>query len=205
MATLPQKAKQSFLTAAAILAVAALAGVGNVSAATVTKTDGAFARQMQMHHSKAIEMAKVAVEEAEHKAIRTTARNIVKSQKREIDRMMKIAERLGISPSATHGHTQMMEDLDILGVTMKQSGMNMEMDELSDADPFDRKFIDMMVPHHQGAIRMARAELQRGKVGRLRKIARSIVQAQAREIRHMNNWRTAWYGSPSPAGGVPKG
>jgi uncharacterized protein (DUF305 family) len=198
--------KNLLRTAAAVLTVAAMAGGGaaGASAATVSKTDEAFARQMAMHHSKAIELAKVAIEAGEHKAIRTTARNIVKSQKREIDRLMKIATRLDIPPSATHGHTQMMEDLDTLGVTMKQAGMKMEMGPLTDADPFDRKFIDMMVPHHQGAVLMANAELRHGKVDRLRQIARSIVEDQGKEIHQMNEWRTAWYGSPSPAGGVPR-
>lgn len=199
--------KHFFRSAATLLALAALAGAGaaSASAATVTKTDEAFVRQMQMHHSMAIQMAMMATEEGEHKAIRTTARNIVKHQRYEVDRLMKIAERLGIPPSATHGHTQIMDDLETLGLTMKQAGMDMEMGGLHGADPFDRMFIDMMVPHHQGAIRMARAELKRGKVGELRAIARSIVQAQAKEIRQMNEWRMAWYGSPSPSGGVPKG
>jgi hypothetical protein len=39
---------------------------------------------------------------------------------------------------------------------------------------------------------------------RLRRIARHIVRDQAKEIRTMNAWRQAWYGAPSPAGGVPK-
>lgn len=196
--------KHLIRTAAAMLAVAAFAGVGaaGVSAATVSKTDAAFARQMAMHHSMAIEMAQMAIEEGEHRAIRTTARNIVKSQRHEIDRLMKVAERLGIAPGATHGDMQMTEDLDTLGLTMKQSGMNMDMSELSGADPFDREFIDMMVPHHQGAILMARAELKRGQVAELREIARSIVKAQAMEIRQMNEWRMAWYGSPPPMGGM---
>lgn len=73
------------------------------------------------------------------------------------------------------------------------------------AKPFDRQFIDMMVPNHQGAIRMARVELKRGKNTHLREIASAIVKAQAKEIREMNAWRTDWYGAPSPSGGVPKG
>jgi uncharacterized protein (DUF305 family) len=198
--------KHFLRSAAATLAIAALAGVGapGVSAATVSKTDEAFSRQMAMHHSKAIELAQVAIEEGEHKAIRTTARNIVRSQKHEIDRLMRIAARLDIPPTATHGHSQMMEDLDTLGLTMKQAGMNMELGALSDVDPFDRKFIDMMVRHHRGALLMAQAELRRGKVGELREIANSVATAQAKEIRQMNEWRAAWYGSPSPAKGAPK-
>ena len=81
--------------------------------------------------------------------------------------------------------------------------MAMDMHDLHGAKPFDRMFIDMMIPHHQGAIQMARAELATGKTRRLRSIARAIVRDQAKEIRTMNAWREQWYGVPSPAGGVP--
>lgn len=197
--------KHSLRIAAALLAVAALAGASaiSVSAAPVTKTDEAFARQMQAHHSMAIQMAMLATEEGEHKAIRTTARNIARRQGYEIGRLMAIAERRGIAPSATHGNTQTIEDLKTLGLTRKEAGMHRDMSGLYQADPFDRKFIDMMIPHHEGATRMARAELKRGKVGGLRAIARSILRTQRKEIRQMNEWRTAWYLSP-PAGRAPK-
>ena len=74
---------------------------------------------------------------------------------------------------------------------------------LTPVGAFDKKFIDMMIEHHQGAIRMARAERAKGKDAHLRKIARTIIKAQAREIREMNSWRKKWYGSASPSGGVP--
>ena len=180
--------KLSFRIAAVALAVAGIAAT-SASAAGVSKTDEAFSRQMQAHHSMAIQMAMMATEEGEHKAIRTTARNIVKRQRHEIDRLMAIAERWGIAPSATHGNTQTMEDLDTLGLTRKEAGMHRDMSGLHRAAPFDRKFIDMMVPHHEGAMRMARAELKRGKVGELRAIARSILRMQGEEIRQLNEWR----------------
>lgn len=182
--------KLAFRIAAVMLAVAALASVGasSASAATVTKTDEAFSRQMQAHHSMAIQMAMMATDEGEHKAIRTTARSIVKRQRHEIDRLMAIAERRGIAPSATHGNTQTMDDLDTLGLTRK-AGMHRDMSGLHRADPFDREFIDMMVPHHEGAMRMARAELKRGKVGELRAIARAILRMQGEEIRQLKKWR----------------
>lgn len=186
---------RSFRLLAGLMTVATLAAVaiGSASAATVIKTDEAFARQMQAHHSMAIQMAMMATEEGEHKAIKTTSRNIVKRQRHEIGRLMAIAERRGIAPSAPHGNTQTMEDLNTLGLTRKQAGMHRDMSGLHRADPFDRKFIDMMVAHHEGAMRMARAELKRGKVGELREIARSILRMQGKEIRQLNEWQRAWY------------
>ena len=68
-------------------------------------------------------------------------------------------------------------------------GMNMDDSMLMTADPFDREFIDMMVPHHQGAIRMARVQLAKGKDPQLRKLATAIIAAQSKEIEQMNSWR----------------
>jgi uncharacterized protein (DUF305 family) len=51
-------------------------------------------------------------------------------------------------------------------------------------DP-DRDFARMMIPHHQGAIDMALAELRYGKDERLRRLAQEIVVAQKQEIEAM--------------------
>ncbi len=80
----------------------------------------------------------------------------------------------------------------------------MDMKALMGAKPLDRAFFDMMIPHHQGAIRMARSELARGSDPKLKAIAKAIVAAQTKEIKQMNSWRAQWYGAPSPAGGVPR-
>ena len=46
----------------------------------------------------------------------------------------------------------------------------------------DRDFVAMMVPHHQGAIDMAKAELKYGRNEQLRRIAQEIVVTQHQEI-----------------------
>ena len=54
-------------------------------------------------------------------------------------------------------------------------------------DP-DKDFVLMMMPHHQGAIDMAKIELQYGKDPTLRKLATDIVAAQEQEIALMKSW-----------------
>ncbi len=49
----------------------------------------------------------------------------------------------------------------------------------------DRDFVEMMVPHHQGAIDMARAVLRYGHNERLRRLAQEIVVTQQQEIAAM--------------------
>ena len=52
----------------------------------------------------------------------------------------------------------------------------------------DADFAAMMIPHHQGAIDMAKAELQRGHDPQLRDLATKIVAAQEDEIGMMRSW-----------------
>lgn len=53
----------------------------------------------------------------------------------------------------------------------------------------DQDFVAMMIPHHQGAIDMAKVELASGKDSRLRRLAHDIIAAQQREIQLMQNWQ----------------
>jgi uncharacterized protein (DUF305 family) len=62
--------------------------------------------------------------------------------------------------------------------------------------PFDQQFIDMMVPHHQGAVEMARIALQRASRPEIRQLADDIARSQSAEIDQLRAWRQAWFGSP---------
>jgi len=144
-------------------------------------SDAAFVDAMVPHHEGAVEMAQVALKNAEHAKTRQLAQNIIDSQQAEIKELKGIRD-----------------DLD--GPVMKMSGEDMSMmgmmkdpQQLAGEEPFDRAFIDNMIPHHESAIAMAEVALQKSKNSEIRGIAEDIVFAQKREIEKMKQWRKEWY------------
>lgn len=195
-------ARMATLTVVAIASVliAACGDDGTVqagseeTAAKGNSFDRGFATAMVPHHESAVEMAKFAQERGEHQEIRKLADDIIRTQSAEIDTLRKLDQRLESAGVETEA----------LAMEEHEMGMTGDAKTLATAVPFDREFIDMMIPHHQGAIRMAREEQAKGADPEAKRLADEIINAQAREIEQMNAWRKQWYGAASPTGGVPK-
>ena len=64
----------------------------------------------------------------------------------------------------------------------------------------DVDFVRSMIPHHQGAIDMAKVELQYGKDPEIRKMAEGIIAAQEAEIAEMKRMIARLEAHPVPAG-----
>lgn len=81
---------------------------------------------------------------------------------------------------------------------MNEDAMSMSMDDMAamlkgkTGDAFDKAFIEGMIPHHQGAIDMAKAAQKSAKHEEIQRMADAIISAQQREIDQMNQWMKDW-------------
>jgi len=93
---------------------------------------------------------------------------------------------------------QLMDDaMAVMDAGMRSAPMN--------GEP-DHDFVAMMIPHHQGAIDMAKALLLDTRDPELRNLAQGIITEQQNEIRLMQAWLARHQGStPASAGQVPAG
>jgi uncharacterized protein (DUF305 family) len=146
-------------------------------------SDERFIDAMVPHHQGAVEMAEVALQNAEHERIKQLSRTIISTQRAEIEELKAIKQQeFGTSKVPMEMSVQEMQ---MMGMT--------DPDALANRDPFDRAFIDAMIPHHQSAIEMAQVALEESENPKIKELAKNIVSAQQREIAQLLQWRQAWY------------
>lgn len=66
-----------------------------------------------------------------------------------------------------------------------------KLDSLKDR-AFDLAFINQMIPHHEGAVSMAKEAFLKSENPEIKEPSESIVGSQDVEISKMRGWRTAW-------------
>jgi len=170
-----------------IVTAAYLQPVAPAGTAPASGMDAMFIEQMIPHHDDAIEMAELALTHAEHPEIKQLAEDIKRTQTAENAQMRTwYRDWFGIAVPDVGGSSQMMGG-------MMGSGA-MDMADLEVAEPFDKAFIEAMIPHHQTAIMMSR--MAGGASGRseMRGLTSSIIESQSTEIDKMRAWYEEWYG-----------
>jgi len=144
-----------------------------------------FIEQMIPHHRDAVEMAELALVQAEHPELRDLAEKIKRVQTDEIVLMRDWYQTwYGAAVSSSP----------MGGMAMGRS----DSQALEGARPFDKAFIEQMIPHHEMAVMMSKMVLQRTSRPELRRLLQSIITGQSAEITQMRRWYATWYGTAAP-------
>lgn len=106
-------------------------------------------------------------------AMMAVSANAVNSQNTGMMRMMGISQGQGMG----------------MGSSMNQ--MMGSMNDKSGYD-FDKAFIDAMIVHHEGAIKMAQQAEHRAQHQEIKDLSKNIINAQTSEIEQMKQWKKAW-------------
>jgi uncharacterized protein (DUF305 family) len=147
-------------------------------------SDRRFIDAMVPHHQGAIAMAEIALKNAQHEEILQLSRKIISSQQAEIEELKSIKqEEFGTSNVPMELNQEQMRSM----------GMMMDPQQLANKEPFDKAFIDAMIPHHRSATEMAEVASEKSENARIKELAGDVINAQKREIEQMKQWRKEWY------------
>ncbi len=151
-----------------------------------------FIDAMTPHHQGAVKMAQDALNKSQRPEIKKLARNMIADQNREVKQLKQWRQAwypkasAPVAYDAQMGHTMAMSQTQMQGMMMNG--------DLGAADAqYDLRFINMMLPHHEGAVVMAQDALKKSQRPEVKRLAQSIVTSQQREINEMKQWRQAWY------------
>jgi len=148
--------------------------------------DTAFAKGMLGHHRGAIDMAEIQLKYGTDEAMRQLAQDIITAQQAEIDVLNKWLASHPDAPKPKPNTTAMQQ---AYAKTMEDMHGDMT---LGIATPMpDMAFARGMLPHHIGAVDMAKIQLKYGTDEEMRQLAQSIIDTQQAEIDIMQNWIAA--------------
>ncbi|MFJ3582261.1 DUF305 domain-containing protein [Streptomyces sp. NPDC090127] len=150
------------------------------TAGAFNDADVAFAQAMIPHHQQALEMARLADGRAEDAGVKKIVADVEKAQDPEIRTMKAWLTAWGKPEApATHGGGHGGGGHSMAGMMSEQ-----DMKDLAAlrGRAFDRKFAELMIAHHEGAVDMAETERKNGRDATARKLADDVVRTQSAEI-----------------------
>lgn len=160
--------------------------------ANYNATDIGFAQGMIPHHAQAIEMADLALTNTKNPDVLALANKIKAAQSPEIQKLSGWLGDWGQTvPSTASG--SMDHDMSGMGGMMMDGMMSQaDMDRLetSTGTEFDRLWLELMIQHHEGAVKMSKSEVAGGKNPDAIALSQSIIASQQVEITTMESLLT---------------
>jgi len=147
--------------------------------------DNDFAMMMKSHHQAAVDMSEVELESGKDDELKKMAQNIIDSQKKEITELQSFLDN---HKNPDKNYNPAMKDQGFSKVMDQNMTMMMDMPKMDHTTSTDKHFVQMMIPHHRGAIMMAEGFVQFGKDPGLINMAKKMITDQTMEIEQFKKW-----------------
>ena len=146
-------------------------------------------RDMLPHHAQAVEMALIIRDRTDDEQLRFLATDIILSQQTQIGMMGGWLDLWDLSPNLEGPMMAWMDHPVEEGEPMPGMATAEQVESLRTlpVEEAEVLFFQLMIRHHQGAVHMAEAYLERGDQEEVSEFARNIIAVQDREIETMNS------------------
>jgi uncharacterized protein (DUF305 family) len=159
--------------------------------------EAGFARDMSVHHAQAVELAELLRDRTQSEEMRTLAADMALTQQGQIGQMQGWLAIWGLPNTGSEPAMSWMGE----PTNGQMPGMATpeQINELSQAsgEDADERFLQLMIPHHQAAIPMSKAILERTDRPEVKTLAEAIIASQEAEIKTMQE-KLESMGAPLP-------
>jgi len=193
------------LAASLILFLIVKVGDTGSSAPADNSAEAGFARDMKTHHAQAVEMALIARDRTTDESLKYLLTDMILTQQNQIGQMEGWLNVWGLPLGSDQPAMAWMGH----STTGLMPGMatDAQIAQLSTLPEREMviQFMTLMIAHHQAAVEMANAILDRTDDEVVRRLAESIIKTQQGEINVMNEYLAKYQAMPpSPdASGTP--
>jgi uncharacterized protein (DUF305 family) len=149
--------------------------------------DVMFAQMMIPHHQQAVEMSEMLLAKTGIPAeVTDFAQQVIDAQGPEIDRMNTMLDTWGAS-AASEAEVEGMDHGSGTGSGMTGMMSDEDMRRLDQAQGTEaaRLYLEQMIHHHEGAVEMAREQVETGQNPQAQALAQEVIDAQQAEITQM--------------------
>ena len=154
-----------------VLGLAGCGGNGGDGAEEQPRVDDAFVVRLLAQQQAGAEVVRDAGERIKEPAV-----------KRLVQRMERLREPRVNELASAYERVRNREELADLGVSAEQAAEDIGPNALDGVEPLTPAFLALMTRHDEGAIALARAQIQRGQQPELTALARRVVAESTREL-----------------------
>jgi len=156
--------------------------------------DKDFATMMIRHHKGAIDMSERELSEGKDQKLKEIAQNTIDKQTKDIEELKKFSDENTAMNKQTNMKKEETENEQMVGgkkhmMTGSMKDMKKDMNNMELSGDADKDFAEMMIMHHQAAVKMSEEYLDEGNKQELKTLAQKMIDDNKMDIEKLKEWK----------------